>query len=250
LAIFRLCPYQTCRQHKNKSAYLNFIFGSTSSKSLNPIPHGFPGVASSMKRPNSGWNIGSVLGMFRHRIEAANLLTLTCQQPASLAHNHPRHRVCHRGREHGEYLLGVMKELLWGHYPCSQQPSIRSIGRLVTTQDSAMGELTSSPHRRASLCFPLARFQIASNCYDATFSIMLPYSAGYLYLYTPLPDMVCILLRLWPIERGSQGSEQTSVSACPLAIGSCRPLSQTGINSQEAHLAGISVLFLRAYDPI
>ena len=34
---------------------------STSRRSLNPIPHGAPGVASSMKRPNSGWNTGAVL---------------------------------------------------------------------------------------------------------------------------------------------------------------------------------------------
>ena len=86
---------------------------------------------------------------------------------------------------------------------------------------------------------------MASNCYDATFSIMLSFRLDIWYLYTPLPDMVCILLRLGPIERGPQSSEQTSISACPLVIGSCRALSQTGINSQEAHIAGISVLFLR-----
>lgn len=34
---------------------------STSSKSLKPIPHGRPGVASSINRPNSGWNVGAVL---------------------------------------------------------------------------------------------------------------------------------------------------------------------------------------------
>ena len=26
---------------------------------MNPIPHGFPGVASSMNLPNSGWNVGA-----------------------------------------------------------------------------------------------------------------------------------------------------------------------------------------------
>ena len=35
--------------------------GSTSSKSLRSIPQGAPGVASSMKRPNSGWKTGAVL---------------------------------------------------------------------------------------------------------------------------------------------------------------------------------------------
>jgi len=79
---------------------------------------------------------------------------------------------------------------------------------------------------------------------------MLSFRLDIWYLYTPLPDMVCILLRLGPIERGPQSSGQTSVSASPLAIGSCRPLSQTGINSQEAHLACIAVLCLRAYDPM
>ena len=34
--------------------YRHFMLGSTSRRSLKPIPHGFPGVASSMNRPNSG----------------------------------------------------------------------------------------------------------------------------------------------------------------------------------------------------
>ena len=39
--------------------YLHFMFGSTSSRSLKPMPQGFPGVASSMNLPNSGWNTGA-----------------------------------------------------------------------------------------------------------------------------------------------------------------------------------------------
>ena len=34
--------------------YLSFMLGSTLSSSLNSMPHGFPGVASSMNLPNSG----------------------------------------------------------------------------------------------------------------------------------------------------------------------------------------------------
>lgn len=34
--------------------YLHFMFGSTSRRSLKPMPHGLPGVASSMNLPNSG----------------------------------------------------------------------------------------------------------------------------------------------------------------------------------------------------
>ena len=37
------------------------MFGSTSSRSLKPMPHGFPGVASSINLPNSGWNTGAGL---------------------------------------------------------------------------------------------------------------------------------------------------------------------------------------------
>jgi hypothetical protein len=40
---------------------------STSRRSLNPMPHGAPGVASSMKRPNSGWNTGAVLSPLSRR---------------------------------------------------------------------------------------------------------------------------------------------------------------------------------------
>ena len=78
-------------QDKGNCAYLNFMLDSTSSKSLNPIPHGLPGVASSMKRPNSGWNIGRVLRRFRREIEATILHTLICQLLVSLARSllHP-----------------------------------------------------------------------------------------------------------------------------------------------------------------
>ena len=43
-----------------------FMFGSTSRRSLNPIPQGLPGVASSMNRPNSGWKTGSVSPSLLH----------------------------------------------------------------------------------------------------------------------------------------------------------------------------------------
>ena len=47
------------------SPYLHFMLGSTASRSLKPMPHGFPGVASSMKRPNSGWKVGTVSSTLR-----------------------------------------------------------------------------------------------------------------------------------------------------------------------------------------
>ena len=34
------------------------MLGSTRKSSLKSIPHGLPGVASSMNLPNSGWKIG------------------------------------------------------------------------------------------------------------------------------------------------------------------------------------------------
>jgi hypothetical protein len=42
-----------------KPVYLHFMLGSTSRRSLKPIPHGFPGVASSINLPNSGWKTGA-----------------------------------------------------------------------------------------------------------------------------------------------------------------------------------------------
>ena len=49
-------------------AYLSFIFGSTSSKSLKPIPQGLPGVASNINRPNSGWKMGRVVPLQKSAI--------------------------------------------------------------------------------------------------------------------------------------------------------------------------------------
>src|SRR5436190_12130356 len=43
----------------------NFMSDSTLRRSLNPIPQGLPGVASSMNRPNSGWNVGSLVFSLR-----------------------------------------------------------------------------------------------------------------------------------------------------------------------------------------
>lgn len=58
-------------------SYLHFIFDSTISRSLKSIPHGFPGVASSMNRPNSGWNVGR--GSFLHTISRFSSTSLLLQ---------------------------------------------------------------------------------------------------------------------------------------------------------------------------
>lgn len=42
-----------------EQTHRRFMFGSTSKRSFKPIPQGLPGVASSMKRPNSGWKMGN-----------------------------------------------------------------------------------------------------------------------------------------------------------------------------------------------
>lgn len=47
-----------------KVKYLSFMSGSTPSNSLNPIPQGLPGVASSMNLPNSGWKTGRGFDLF------------------------------------------------------------------------------------------------------------------------------------------------------------------------------------------
>ena len=62
-----------------KYANRRFIFGSTSRRSLNPIPHGLPGVASNMNPPNSGWKTGSVSSSLQYvsTLESSSL----CKHP-------------------------------------------------------------------------------------------------------------------------------------------------------------------------
>lgn len=55
--------------------------------------------------------------------------------------------------------------------------------------------------------------------------------------------MVSVLLRFWPIERGSQSSVESN-QLLPLEF-MCRPLPQRGDNSQKAHLVWVCV-----YEPI
>jgi hypothetical protein len=44
----------SCQSIELKVTYLHFMLDSTLSRSLNPMPQGRPGVASSMNLPNSG----------------------------------------------------------------------------------------------------------------------------------------------------------------------------------------------------
>src|SRR5690348_15957098 len=57
------------------------MFGSTSSRSLNPMPHGRPGVASSINLPNSGWNTGAGSAFALNRlacVSVTSIVTLLC----------------------------------------------------------------------------------------------------------------------------------------------------------------------------
>lgn len=59
--------------------HLNFIFFSTDSKSFHVRLKGAPGVASSMKRPNSGWKIGMVSSILSTRDLAFRIYPFTTQ---------------------------------------------------------------------------------------------------------------------------------------------------------------------------
>jgi hypothetical protein len=65
-----------------------------------------------MKRPNSGWKIGSVraLKTIRHETNVKDSHTLISQHAVDLARILPRHRALRHGLEREEYLLDAKKE--------------------------------------------------------------------------------------------------------------------------------------------
>ena len=112
----------------------NLMFGSTSSRSLNPIPQGLPGVASNMNLPNSGWKTGIALP----------LLLTACRSGT-----HPPCLLNASSAARAVRMSACLKDSL----------TLRRSSSKATTRYSI-----SSPQRRASLSLFLARFQIASNC--------------------------------------------------------------------------------------
>ena len=120
--------------HSSNLTNRQFMFGSTSSRSLNPIPHGLPGVASSINLPNSGWNIGIASSWFFTGWRAGT--QPPCLLSASSSARALRMSACLR-----------------------DSLTFRRFSSKATTRYSI-----SSPHRRASLSLPFARFQIASSC--------------------------------------------------------------------------------------
>ena len=110
------------------------MFGSTSRRSLNPIPHGLPGVASSINLPNSGWKIGIASPWFFTAWRSGT--QPPCLLSASSSARALRMSACLR-----------------------DSLTFRRFSSKATTRYSI-----SSPHRRASLSLPFARFQIASSC--------------------------------------------------------------------------------------
>lgn len=76
--------------------------------------------------------------------------------------------------------------------------NLTKVSSLVANDER--GRSTSSPQSRASRSFVLALFQISSSCYAyCKFRMRVSMIFG-AYLYTPFPDFVCMLFRIWPIQ--------------------------------------------------
>lgn len=84
-----------------------------------------------------------------------------------------------------------------------------------------------------SLSFPLAKFQISNNCFQAMVS-MQPHETGpsKTYLDAPFSDLVGSLLRLRPFQRSSQRSAACELEICQQAPFTIR--SRTG-DLQKTH---------------
>lgn len=74
-------------------------------------------------------------------------------------------------------------------------------------------------------------------------------SSRYSYLYTPSPDVVRILLRFWPIERGSQSSEESD-QLLPLAYAGHCPKEVTTHKRPIFPVSQSDSCLVCVYDPV
>lgn len=153
--------------------YRHFILDSTFNRSLNPMPHGLPGVASSMNRPNSGWKCG---GSSPALINGQNPCCCSARQQSILTVPHWRHSQTNQlaTEPHPEPVTSEFRpvpeitEPSWLHHQVTPRDIRPSIPRIKCKpppdQYSLSNDHTSSPHSSTSRSLPRARRQFASSC--------------------------------------------------------------------------------------
>ena len=100
---------------------------------MNPIPHGAPGVASSMNLPNSGWNIGSVSFLGTSvGVSKGDIVHLTLVHPVSQEHIHLEQAISRPVQEIARYRPAVEIIGLSADVRRIQQLGIRPIHDLAT----------------------------------------------------------------------------------------------------------------------
>lgn len=184
------------------------MFGSTSSKSFRPIPHGFPGVASNINRPNSGWNVGN----------GSPSLARSAYAIASKNHNVPHHLLHLRhaaalllqrfvfrqgiedvGLSEGELdllvLIVVGDDKIFNLEDCERcrAPREASLPRLPKVEHLVLSLL------RVSIWKAVAISTISRRRADTVRGLVS-------HLDAPLANFVRCLLCLWPLEWGAKRS--------------------------------------------
>lgn len=178
------------------------------------MPHGFPGVASSMKRPNSGWKTGAVVSVSLAMSMSCHLL-FTRADRSSLDGSslHVGHAaalaqqllVAGQGGEdvslaqrqpHLAVLLIVAHDEIFDLVMGFSHSSYDAKARITCT---------SSPQSRASLSLPLALPQMASSCWPARQPSLVPFPTAAVaspkttHLYPPGANFAGDLFGLWPL---------------------------------------------------
>lgn len=136
------------------------------------MPHGLPGVASSMKRPNSGWKTGAVISVsllcismssigidvrvHTSRIPFAHLALLPLLPAAS--HHWPEQPKCLPGAAKAEPCDALHRSTLQ-----DIQSTVTAVSLIFWEKVYQKGA-TSSPHKRASRSFPLAFCHMLRSC--------------------------------------------------------------------------------------
>lgn len=130
------------------------------------MPQGFPGVDSSMNRPNSGWKTG--IGSCLRLLASRSAWKVNC---ATFEHLAAREQLPHvaatfhlRPMRQGYLLALVTSEPCSAHYRM-QRPSTRPKLLISPHLEEECSWLTSSPQSSASHSLPFALFQIIKSCY-------------------------------------------------------------------------------------
>lgn len=188
------------------------------------MPHGLPGVASSMNRPNSGWKCG---GSSPALINGQSLCSCPVKQQSILTVPHWRRSQTnqlatkpHPERETSEFRpVPEITEPSWLRRqvpPPDIRPSNpRTKCKPPPDQYSLLVDRTSSPHSRTSRSLPRARRQFARSCCIAS-QVMSCHgnqqphwavsAVVCAYLNSPLAHLMGPLLCLRPFERSSKST--------------------------------------------